>query len=203
MFTGLVTAIGTVRAVKRSAGGVSLTIAAPYRGLKVGESIAVDGVCLSVMRRRRGEFLVTAVKTTRSRTTIGEWTAGRRVNLERALRAGDRLGGHLVSGHVDGVGTLIRVDGADDDLVVDVRVPAGVAALTVPHGSIAVDGVSLTVSEIPKPGVVRVALIPHTLARTTLGGAVPGRRVHLEADQVARLVSQFLKPHSARGRGKA
>ncbi len=197
MFTGLVTAVGTVRAVRRTGKGLRLTIAAPYRGLAVGESVAVDGVCLTVTARRRGAFDVEAVVSTRGRTTIGDWTVGRRVNLERALRVGDRLGGHLVSGHVDGVGTVMRREERGDAVLLDIRVPAAVAKLTVLHGSITVDGVSLTVNALPRRGVVQVALIPHTLGVTTLVGARRGARVHLEADQVAKFVQRLVTPYRA------
>lgn len=200
MFTGLVTAVGTVRAVRRTARGLAVTVAAPYRRLAVGESVAVDGVCLTVTRIVRGGFVTEAVGPTRGRTVVAEYAPGRRVNLERALRASDRLGGHLVSGHVDGVGILARVTEVGDALVVDIRVPAAVAVVTVLHGSITVDGVSLTVNALPRRGVVQVALIPQTRAATTLGGAVRGRRVHLEADLIGKYVRQLVLPHRAGGR---
>ncbi len=197
MFTGLVTAVGTVQAVRRTPRALAITIAAPYRGLAVGESVAVDGVCLTVARKARGAFTVEAMATTRERTTIGAWAPGRRVNLERALRPADRLGGHLVSGHVDGVGQIVAVHHEGDAHLVDVRVPAAVARATVLHGSITLDGVSLTVDDLPRRGVVRVALIPHTRAHTTLGSARVGRRVHLEADMIGKYVDRLLTPHRA------
>ena len=200
MFTGLVTAIGTVTKARATARGRRLTIRAPYRGLAVGESVAVNGTCLTVVARRRGSFDVEAVAATRSRTTIGDWHAGTRVNLERALRLGDRLGGHLVAGHVDGVGTVLARLAEGDGVLLDVRLPADVASVTVPRGSLAVDGVSLTVAALPRRGVARLALIPHTLSATTLVGARPGDRVHLEADQIGKLVRQLLLPHRARRR---
>jgi len=200
MFTGLVTAIGRITSARKTPRGRRLTIAAPYRGLMIGESIAVSGACLTVVGKALGSFEVEAVGTTRGRTVIGGWRRGTEVNLERALRLGDRLGGHLVSGHVDGVGTVAARRELGDTLLLDIRVPADVAAVTVPRGSIAVDGVSLTVNAIPRRGVVQVALVPHTRAATTLGRVRVGERVHLEADQVGKLVRQLIEPHRARGR---
>jgi riboflavin synthase len=202
MFTGLVSSVGTVRATRPTPVGLAITIAAPWRGLAIGESVAVDGVCLTVVRRGRGTFTVQAMAATRERTLLGEYAAGRRVNLERALRAGDRLGGHLVQGHVDGVGEIIAVRRSDDAVLLDLRVPAVVADVTVPRGSIAVDGVSLTVNALPGPRTVQVALIPATRRVTTLGRAVVGRRVHLEADVIGKYVRQLTLPHSAPRRRK-
>ncbi len=202
MFTGLVTAVGTVRRVRATPGGLALTIAAPWKNLAIGESVAVDGACLTVVRRGRGAFTVQAVETTRGRTLFGEYAAGRRVNLERALRASDRLGGHLVSGHVDGVGTVVRCREDGDALRLDIRVPASVAAVTVPLGSLTVDGVSLTVNALPARQVIQVALIPHTRGATALGGVRVGQRVHLEADLIGKYLRQLTLPHSARRRRK-
>ncbi len=197
MFTGIVTAIGTVRRARRTARGLALTIASPYRGLRIGESIAVDGACLTVVKTGKGTFTVEAVTTTRTRTTFSDFAPGRPVNLERSLRASDRLGGHLVSGHVDGVGTVVRRVALEDSVLLDIRVPEDVAAVSVLHGSIAVDGVSLTVNARPKRGIVQVSLIPYTLEVTTLGRARVGTRVHLEADQVGKIVRHVLAPYRA------
>lgn len=197
MFTGIVTAIGTVRRARRTARGLALTIASPYRGLKIGESIAVDGACLTVVKAGKGTFTVEAVTMTRTRTTFADFAPGRPVNLERSLRASDRLGGHLVSGHVDGVGTVVRRVALEDSVLLDIRVPEDVAAVSVLHGSIAVDGVSLTVNARPKRGIVQVSLIPYTLEVTTLGRARVGTRVHLEADQVGKIVRHVLAPYRA------
>lgn len=197
MFTGIVTAMGTVRRARRTARGLALTIASPYRGLRIGESIAVDGACLTVVKRGKGTFTVEAVTMTRTRTTFADFAPGRPVNLERSLRASDRLGGHLVSGHVDGVGRVVRRVALEDSVLLDVRVPEDVAAVSVLHGSIAVDGVSLTVNAIPRRGIVQVSLIPYTLEVTTLGRAGVGTRVHLEADQVGKIVRHVLAPYRA------
>ena len=195
MFSGLVSAIGRVTAVRRTARGLAVTIAASYRGLKVGESVAVDGACLTVVARGGARFTVEAIGTTRGRTKIGDYRAGHAVNLERALRVSDRLGGHLVSGHVDAVGRVVRRRSAGDALLLDIRVPAAVGALCVPHGSITVDGVSLTINALPRRGVVQVALIAHTRRVTTLGAMGVGDRVHLEADLVGKFVRQLVAPH--------
>lgn len=197
MFTGIVTAIGTVRRARRTARGLALTIASPYRGLRIGESIAVDGACLTVVKAGKGTFTVEAVTMTRTRTTFADFAPGRPVNLERSLRASDRLGGHLVSGHVDGVGTVVRRVALEDSVLLDIRVPEDVAAVSVLHGSIAVDGVSLTVNARPKRGIVQVSLIPYTLEVTTLGRARVRTRVHLEADQVGKIVRHVLAPYRA------
>jgi riboflavin synthase len=200
MFSGIVSAIGTVRRIRATPRGLAITIAAPYRGLTVGESIAVDGACLTVVARGKGTFTVEAVVTTRGRTCFGAYRAGRAVNLERALKVSDRLGGHLVSGHVDGVGTVVAQRRAGDALLLDIRVPAAVAALAVPHGSITVDGVSLTINAMPTRGVVQVSLIPHTLDVTTLGRGGVGARVHLEADLIGKFVQALVRPYRAKRR---
>lgn len=192
MFTGLVTAIGTVRSARAVDGGRVLTIRAPWRGLALGESIAVDGACLTVARRLKGAFVVEVVATSLERTAFGAYRAGRRVNLERALRAGDRLGGHLVQGHVDGVGTVRRIARKDDALLMDLAVPAAVAEASIPLGSITVDGVSLTVNALKGRKMVQVSLIPFTLQHTTLGDRRVGDRVHLEGDTIGKYVAAWL-----------
>ncbi|HXG44290.1 MAG TPA: riboflavin synthase [Gemmatimonadales bacterium] len=199
MFTGIVTAIGTVRAARASDGGVALAIAAPYRGIRRGESIAVDGACLTVERRGAGWFGVHVIRTSLERTLFGDYRKGRRVNLERALRVGDRLGGHLVQGHVDGVGRVAAVGRHGDAWLMELEVPPEVAACTVPLGSITVDGVSLTVNAIPRPGVLQVSLIPYTFQHTTLGARQPGDRVHLEADPIGKYVTALLQRKGERG----
>lgn len=197
MFTGLVDAIGTLTAVELTAAGRVLRLAAPYDDVVDGESIAVDGACLTVRRSGRGWFEVAAVITTLDRTTIGEWRPGRRVNLERALRAGDRLGGHIVQGHVDGVGVVGNVRRRQDALLIDVAVPSEVAELLVPHGAITVDGVSLTVNELPAPSTVQLSIIEFTATHTTLGERSADDRVHLESDVVGKYVRQLVHPYVA------
>lgn len=198
MFTGIVTAIGTIGRVTRTARGLRLTIRAPYRGVTVGESIAVDGACLTAVSKGKGFFTVEAIATTRGRTRIGDYAAGTRVNLERALRVADRLGGHIVAGHVDGVGKVVGRVARGDTLLLDLAVPAEVYALCVPHGSLAVDGVSLTINALPaRARTVQVALIGHTRTATTLGAAGVGDRVHLEADLVGKFVMRLQQPYRA------
>lgn len=193
MFTGLIDDVGRIEAVSRTAAGLELRISCRYDDLVEGESIAVNGACLTVLAHGNGWFTVGAITTTLGRTTIGSWDVGRRVNLERALRAGDRLGGHFVQGHVDGVArvTAVAVDG--DAQIVDLALPAGLAELMVQHGSLAVDGVSLTVNDLPAPGSVQLSLIDYTLRHTTLGTLVPGDQVHVEADMLGKYVHRLLK----------
>jgi riboflavin synthase len=192
VFTGIVTAVGRLDAVRPAGGGVVARVACPWDDLAAGESVAVDGACLTVESLGPGWFEVHVVAASVGRTTAGEWAAGRRVNLERALRAGDRLGGHLVQGHVDGVGTVEAVTAREDALLLEVRVPPEVAAATVPLGSVTLDGVSLTVNAVPRPGVVQVSLIPFTRAETTLGERRPGDRVQVEGDVIGKYVAGLL-----------
>ena len=192
MFTGIVSAVGLVQRADRTAKGLELTISSPYADLAVGESVAVDGACLTVQSRNSSSFISHVIRTSLERTRFGEYTAGQRVNLERALRAGDRLGGHLVQGHVDGVGTVSRVTDQDDARLVDLQVPATVGRVSIPLGSITVDGVSLTVNAKPGPGVIQISLIPFTLQHTTLGERRAGDRVHLEADTIGKYVAELL-----------
>jgi riboflavin synthase len=199
MFTGIVSSIGRVESASPNGGsgkgeaGRILRIRASYRGLKKGESIAVNGACLTVEQVRKGGFTVHAVQTTLGRTLIGEWQKGRSVNLERAVRAADLMGGHIVQGHVDGVATVVRVADAGDARLVDVAVPTDVAAVTILHGAITIDGVSLTVNAIPRPGVVQVSLVPYTLEHTTLGSLVAGDRVHIEGDLLGKYVRKLCR----------
>jgi riboflavin synthase len=193
MFTGIVTACGTVSRVDANGDHLAITIEAPYGDLAPGESVAVNGACLTVVEAGPRWFRVEAVRSTRNRTRFGELAPGARVNLERAMAAGDRFGGHLVQGHVDGVGEVVGVRPEGDAWLVDVRVPHEVAQLTVLHGSIALDGVSLTVNALPGPGTVQVALIPYTREHTTLGQLKRGDRVHVEADVIGKYVRQVLR----------
>jgi riboflavin synthase len=193
MFTGIVTAIGQIRRRVASEGGLELTIACPYEGVVPGESIAVDGACLTAQSVTPGEFTTHIIRTSLERTSFSTYDVGRKLNLERALQVGDRLGGHLVQGHVDGVGTVERVATREDARLLDLRVPHEVARVSVPLGSITVDGVSLTVNAIPTPGVIQISLIPFTLQHTTLGERQAGDRVHLEADTIGKYVAQLLR----------
>jgi riboflavin synthase len=193
MFTGLVSDMGVVERLEPRAGGARITIrptSLPVDELDPGESVACNGACLTVVERGGGRMTFDAVPETLARTTLGAWKQGTRVNLERALRLSDRLGGHLVQGHVDGVGkVLARVtEGLGARLTVSL--PPGIAPLVAEKGSIAIDGVSLTVARAGRDRF-EVALIPETLSRTTLGAAAPGTQVNLEADIVARHVARL------------
>lgn len=199
MFTGIITGIGVVRGVRMDAGGLELTITAPYDDLELGESIAVDGACLTVQDAQEGAFAVHVVRSSLERTRFESYVAEQPVNLERALRVGDRLGGHIVQGHVDGVATVARVTERDDARLLDLRVPPEVFRISVPRGSITVDGVSLTVNAIPAPGIVQISLIPFTLQHTTLRLRRVGDGVHLEGDTIAKYVAQLLRPTLAPG----
>ena len=199
MFSGIITAVGTVAAHHEVSGGCELTIAAPWSDIEPGESIAVDGACLTVTNFDDRQFVVHVIATSLDRTLFLGYRVGRRVNLERALRAGDRLGGHLVQGHVDGIGTVESVRQRDDARLVVIRVPFAVAAVSIPLGSITVDGVSLTIDAIPAPEAIQVSLIPFTLQHTTLGDKTPGDQVHLEGDTVGKYVQHFWAAWSAAG----
>lgn len=192
MFTGIVTAVGTVGRAERIADGLELTIASPYSDLALGESVAVDGACLTIQAKNSASFTSHVIRTSLDRTRFGEYAPGQRVNLERALRAGDRMGGHLVQGHVDGVGRVERVLDREDARILDLRVPEEVARVSIPLGSITVDGVSLTVNAKPEPGIIQISLIPFTLQHTTLGDRRVGDRVHLEADTIGKYVAELL-----------
>jgi riboflavin synthase len=193
MFTGIITDIGTVREARPADGGLELTIGCTWTDLVLGESVAVDGACLTVAALGPGWFGVHVVRTSLDRTRFGDIRSGHRVNLERALRVGDRLGGHLVQGHVDGLGTVLRVGHREDARLLDLEVPPEVARASVPLGSVTVDGVSLTVNAMPDPATIQISLIPFTLEHTTLGERRPGDRVHLEADTIGKYVRALLE----------
>jgi len=197
MFTGLIDDVGVIERVERTDAGRELRILSRYAGLAEGESIAVNGACLTVREHGAGWFTVAAIVTTLDRTTIGAWEPGRRVNLERALRLGDRLGGHIVQGHVDAVGAVEAVLRREDALLVDVRLPEELETLMVPHGSVTVDGVSLTVNALPLPGILQLSLIEYTWTHTTLGTLRPGDRVHVETDMIGKYVRQLVAPYAA------
>jgi riboflavin synthase len=194
MFTGLIEQVGEVESVRQTDAGRELRVRAPFNDLVAGESIAVNGACLTVREFGPGWFDAAAVLTTLERTTIGGWKAGTRVNLERSLRATDRLGGHIVQGHVDCVGVVAARELAGDAVLIDLSLPASIEPLFVLHGSIAVDGVSLTVNEL-KPGGLQLSLIDYTLRHTTLGDLRAGSRVHIEADIIAKHLRRLLEPY--------
>ena len=197
MFTGIIDDIGIIERAQDTEAGRELMVRCAYLGLAAGDSIALDGVCLTVREHGPLWFSVAAVVTTLGRTRVAEWQAGTRVNLERALRAGDRLGGHLVQGHVDDTGTVVAARTEGDPRLVDIRVSRELAELMVPHGSVAIDGVSLTVNDMPAADVVQVSLIDYTVRHTTLGLLVPGQRVHVEADVIGKYVQRIMAPYLA------
>ena len=191
MFTGLVQAQGDVAAVQPTGDGVRLAVRSPLSAeLQVGDSVAVNGVCLTATRIEDGVFHADVMHETLRRSSLGDAAAGGKVNLELPLRATDRLGGHVVQGHVDGVGVVRAV--AEDGFArrVEIDAPPEVLRYVVEKGSIAVDGVSLTVAALDDEGFA-VSLIPETLERTSLGAAGPGVRVNLEVDVLAKYVERL------------
>lgn len=199
MFTGLIETLGTIRVVESTGGVRRLRIASaiPTEEIDLGESIAVHGVCLTVTERAAGEFSVDVIPESLSKTNLGELEVGSRVHLERSLRLSDRLGGHLVQGHVDAAVEVARVR-RGDDYRLEVSVPPGLRRFVAFKGSVALDGVSLTVAALTPSGF-EVALIPETLERTTLGEREAGDRLNLEVDVVARYLERIASDPYARG----
>jgi len=194
VFTGIVEEVGTLTDVREAGNGVVFTIAADEvrKGLGLGDSVAIDGACLTVTALRDGAFSVQAVGTTLGRTTFGGFRAGRRVNLERALALGQRLGGHVVQGHVDGLGEVTSIRREEELVLIEFAMPDDVAAVTVLHGSITVNGVSLTVNELPRPGVCQVSIIPFTWEHTNFSELAGGDAVNLEGDTIGKYVRHLL-----------
>ncbi len=193
MFTGLVRERGIVRAIDGDEQGARLRIAAPQAASQagIGDSISVSGVCLTVVAVADGEVVFDAVAETLRRSSLGRLQAGGSVNVEPALRAGEPLGGHYVQGHVDGVGRVRSVEPEGDGVLIDFDAPDEVLRYCVEKGSIAVEGVSLTITHVDDNGF-GVALVPHTLAETTLGSLRAGDEVNLEADVLAKYVERLL-----------
>jgi riboflavin synthase len=202
MFTGIVEEQGRVIALTRGEGhgGRLIVEGGPQTGhLGVGQSIAVNGVCLTLVHREATTVTTDLSVETIARTTLGELEPQERVNLELPLKIGDYLGGHFVTGHVDGVGRVIRCETAGDSTWMWIDFPPSLATYIAPKGSIAVDGVSLTVVDVSE-GSFSVCLIPHTLAVTTLGTKRPGSRMNLEVDLLSRYLERLLHAHGHRGR---
>jgi riboflavin synthase len=196
MFTGLIDQVGSIDRVADTDAGREFRIQCGYDALADGESIAVNGACLTVREHGSGWFTVAAVVTTLDRTAMDQWAAGTRVNLERAMKLGDRIGGHMVQGHVDEAGTVRSVSRSGDALLIDILVSRDMFAVLVPLGSVAVDGVSLTVNALPEDRVLQISLIEFTLRHTTLGGLQPGVRVHIEGDMIGKYVRRLLSPYT-------
>jgi riboflavin synthase len=198
MFTGIVQAIGRIDSTEPRAGDLRLTIDAsglvaridPAR-LAIGESVAVSGVCLTVVERKGGVFMADASRETLALTTLGDLAGGDPVNLEAALRAGDPLGGHLMSGHVDGIAEVVGAQRDARSLRLEVEVPAALARYLAPKGSVALDGVSLTINAVAGRRC-GVNLIPHTVEVTTFSSVAVGSRLNIEVDQVARYLERLL-----------
>lgn len=193
MFTGLVEAQGIITRIERADGGLRLEVYAPEfgRDMAIGDSIAVDGACLTVVKFIRGAFLADVSEETTKTTTLGHFQQGAKVNLERALRMSDRMGGHMVTGHVDGVGRLVMRHKSGNSTVYQFSVDPDIMGYVVSKGSIAVDGVSLTVAQTREDGFV-AAVIPHTEETTTLGDKQTGADLNLEVDMMAKYVKRFV-----------
>jgi len=193
MFTGIVQAVGEVRAVTPRGGDVEFVFAVgtlDLNGVASGDSISVSGCCLTVTRLTGDSFAADASLETLQVTTLGRWQMGQRVNLEKALRAGDPLGGHYVTGHVDGIATVVGTAADARSLRMEFEVPAPLARYIARKGSVCIDGVSLTVNDVAK-NRFGVNLIPHTLAVTTLGGCQAGTQVNVEVDIIARYLERM------------
>ena len=194
MFTGIITDIGTVKSVDKEAGDVRLGIETAYdlSSVDMGASIACSGCCLTVVEKKDNVFFVDVSAESISKTTIGNWDEASRVNLERALKVGDELGGHIVSGHVDGLAKLIRVMPDGDSYRLKFEVPQDLACFIAPKGSVSLDGISLTVNEV-EGNQFGVNIIPHTWEQTTLSDRSEGDDIHLEIDMLARYMARMLE----------
>lgn len=202
MFSGIVEAVGVVRDIEERTSTRRFWVESPVLSahLRPGDSVAVDGACLTVVEHTPRRFAVDVIGTTLERTIAGGYGDGARVNLERALRADGRIDGHLVQGHVDGIGHLVQCIMDGEFWRMDFRLPADVAALTVERGSVAINGVSLTVSQLVERDVCRIGVIPYTHEHTNLGGLAAGARVNVEGDLIGRYVAKVLAERTAPGR---
>ncbi len=195
MFTGIVTDLGEVRKVARGQGqDARFEVATQYdlSTVEIGASIAHNGVCLTVIEKGADSYIIQASDETLSKTTLGDWREGQRVNLERACKVGDELGGHIVSGHVDGVARVVSIRPENESLRFTFEAPAELAKFVAPKGSVALDGVSLTVNEVDGR-LFGINVIPHTQSVTTFGLLREGDRVNMEIDMLARYVARLLE----------
>jgi riboflavin synthase len=202
MFTGLIETQGVVTHVQRASGGAQIQIYAPEfgRDMALGDSIAVDGACLTVAQFQRGAFVADVSDETLSKSTLGELHQSSKVNLERAIRLSDRLGGHMVTGHVDGVGRLLLRHAAGNSTVYQFQVPPSLMEYVVAKGSIAVDGISLTVAQIRGESFA-ASIVPHTESVTTMKDKPIGAPVNIEIDVMAKYVKRFVDLYAATGEG--
>lgn len=202
MFTGIVESEGIITRAERRSGGMQLEVYAPEfgRDMSLGDSIALDGACLTVAKFIRGAFLADVSEETLTRTTLGRLAQGAKVNLERAARLSDRLGGHIVTGHVDAVGQVAMRQPAGNSTIYTFSAPPEIMAMLVEKASIAVDGISLTVASLKEDGFT-VAVVPHTESSTTLGSKTLGAQVNLETDLIAKYVRRFVGFYQGAGEG--
>lgn len=200
MFTGLIESQGVVTHVQRVSGGAKIQIYAPEfgRDMALGDSIAVNGACLTVAQFQRGAFVADVSDETLSKTTLGELQQSDKVNLERALRMSDRMGGHMVTGHIDGVGRLLLRHVAGNSTVYQFQIPTALMEYVVPKGSIAVNGISLTVAQIRNDSFA-AAVVPHTEEVTTLRDIAIGANVNIEVDVMAKYVKRFVDLYTGGG----
>lgn len=198
MFTGLIEETGTVESIKKSVKSATISILAKkvLEDVKIGDSIAISGICLTVTHFVKGRFSVDVMAETLRRTYFGQIHSGERVNLERALRAGDRLGGHMVSGHIDGTGTILDRTEEDNAVWFSIGAPAEVLRYIIEKGSIAIDGISLTVANVTESSF-SVSIIPHTLEETNLFWKKPGNPVNLECDMVGKYIEKLITHDTA------
>ncbi len=195
MFTGIITDIGTITAVEQRGDlRVHISTGNPTGNIAIGASISCSGVCLTVVARAGNDFSVDVSGETQNCTAAGQWTAGRRLNLERALKVGDELGGHIVTGHVDAVGQIETIEPQGDSLRFTITVPKDIAPFIAPKGSVCLDGVSLTVNTVTDTATgasFTINLIPHTAAWTTFGTAKAGDEINIEIDVLARYLARM------------
>ncbi len=194
MFTGLIEEIGTITAVESRGGARRFTVSARsvLDDLSVDDSVAVSGVCLTVVSQNENSFQVEAVAETLRKTTLESWQNGRKVNLERSLRLADRVGGHLVQGHIDGVAAVTEIRSQTGGRLMSFAIPEHLTKYVISEGSIAIDGVSLTVARLHQNNVT-VSLIPHTLQKTTLGELQVGSQVNVEVDLIGKYIAKLMK----------
>jgi riboflavin synthase len=194
VFTGIVEEVGTIVAAEPLEGGIAFRVGAVaiLEGLRLGESIAIDGACHTVTAIHSDSFAIQSVATTLQRTTLGDYHVGHRVNLERALALGERLGGHLVQGHVDAVGAVLVIEKRGEHVLLDFTIPSIVAEVSILYGSITLNGVSLTINALPAPGQAQASIIPHTWEVTAIRDLKVGSAVNLEGDLIGKYVRRLM-----------